>query len=591
MFENVRIKERLTKAFVMVAAITAIGAVVGLAAMLVMSNRYSSALVNYGFSQGDIGKAMITFANTRSATRGIIGFDEQGLLDDAMTEHDEQKAKFENYFATVGDVVTTSEEKALYQQISDKLQQYWAAEEPIIEQGATTDATQSTAAQQQMKESLDPIYEDIYADMIELMNTKVTEGDRLSSTLTAVSVILAIVIVAVSALAMVMANKLGNQVAKGISGPLEALGERFKTFAQGDLSTPFPEVSTQDEVADMAREAADMADKLNLIINDAGRILGLMSQGNYAVQSEHKDGYTLDFEKLIVAMRVLRDQMIETLTSIEDAANQVSAGSGNLAEASQSLAEGATDQAGAVEELQATITSITENIQKTAEQAEESYQQARQYAGEADQSKNQMQSMIDTMSRINESSNKIGNIITDIENIASQTNLLSLNASIEAARAGEAGRGFAVVASEIGTLASNSTASVEHISKLIHEVNELVADAVRQAGDSADNINESSGLIHTAIDTFDRIYDNIQQTSALIDQMVDKINQVDEVATNVAAISEEQAASSDEILATSESMLTQAKGIAENSENVAKESRSLTESSIQLADQVKLFRI
>ena len=141
-----------------------------------------------------------------------------------------------------------------------------------------------------MKESLDPIYEDIYADMIELMNTKVTEGDRLSSTLTAVSVILAIVIVAVSALAMVMANKLGNQVAKGISGPLEALGERFKTFAQGDLSTPFPEVSTQDEVADMAREAADMADKLNLIINDAGRILGLMSQGNYAVQSEHKDG-------------------------------------------------------------------------------------------------------------------------------------------------------------------------------------------------------------------------------------------------------------------------------------------------------------
>ena len=133
-------------------------------------------------------------------------------------------------------------------------------------------------------------------------------------------------------------------------------------------------------------------------------------------------------------------------------------------------------------------------------------------------------------------SGEIVEIVQLIGNIAEETNLLSLNASIEAARAGEAGRGFAVVASEIGTLASNSTASVEHISKLIHEVNELVADAVRQAGDSADNINESSGLIHTAIDTFDKIYDNIQQTSALIDQMVDKINQVDEVATNVAAI-------------------------------------------------------
>lgn len=193
--------------------------------------------------------------------------------------------------------------------------------------------------------------------------------------------------------------------------------------------------------------------------------------------------------------------------------------------------------------------------------------------------------------KVGTASGEIVEIVQLIGNIAEETNLLSLNASIEAARAGEAGRGFAVVASEIGILANNSADSVEHISKLIEQVNELVKDAVRQTGESAKDINQSSEMIHTAIDTFEKIFVNIRETSEMIEHMVSKINQVDEVATNVAAISEQQAASSDEILATSENMLEQAKGIAENSAHVAEESKSLTASSEELAEQVKLFRI
>lgn len=202
-----------------------------------------------------------------------------------------------------------------------------------------------------------------------------------------------------------------------------------------------------------------------------------------------------------------------------------------------------------------------------------------------------IQNLEQAVNKVGIASNEIVEIVQLIGNIADETNLLSLNASIEAARAGEAGKGFAVVASEIGNLANSSADSVAHISKLIDEVRDLVDDAVKQAGNSAEDINESSVLIHSAIDTFENIYANIAETSDLIEHMIEKINQVDQVATNVAAISQEQAASTEEILATSETMLQQAKGIAENSKQVADESKSLTVSSEELSQQVKKFRI
>ncbi len=132
-----------------------------------------------------------------------------------------------------------------------------------------------------------------------------------------------------------------------------------------------------------------------------------------------------------------------------------------------------------------------------------------------------------------------------------------------------------MVASEIGVLAKNSADWVAHITSLINEINGLVDDAVKQAGSSASDIESSADLIHIAVETFDQIFQNIQETSHLIEGVVEKINQVDQVATNVAAISEEQAASSDEILATSESMLQQAKSISKNSEQVEAEAGNL----------------
>lgn len=211
---------------------------------------------------------------------------------------------------------------------------------------------------------------------------------------------------------------------------------------------------------------------------------------------------------------------------------------------------------------------------------------------------NAMHSINDSVMKLKQAIDNVGNASKEITNItgvigeiADQTNLLSLNASIEAARAGAAGRGFAVVATEIGKLANTSADSVRNIEGLIQEVNSLVKEAVSQADVSVDNIDISSKMVGDALDTFDIIFGNIDTVSALVVEMIKKVDSVDEVASNVAAISEEQAASSQEILATAESMVIQADNFTGSSESVAKEAKELTSSAEQLAAQVDRFKI
>lgn len=209
-----------------------------------------------------------------------------------------------------------------------------------------------------------------------------------------------------------------------------------------------------------------------------------------------------------------------------------------------------------------------------------------------------MQSIDASVRKLQKAIDEVGNVsgeITDITRaigeIADETNLLSLNASIEAARAGEAGRGFAVVASEIAKLAQTSMESVQNIDKLVLEIQALISDVITQANSSVENINDSSALIGNAVVTFDTIFENIMAVGGLVDNMMQKVDKVEDVARNVAAISEEQAASSEEILRSSDMLVEQADGLMENSESVAKESEELTTSAEELKTQIQTFKV
>ncbi len=549
MFNKERIEKRLTKTFLMVSSITALAAVIGIITMMILVVQYSDALENYGFAQGDIGKAMFEFADTRSALRGTIGYEDQDAINVMQKQHKENKALFQESFEEIEKTIVSEDGRTTYDEIKKELNSYWTLDNKVMEIGATEDQELCRQAQDMAINELGPLYENIYSKLEELLNVKVTEGDKLSSRLNIISIILAVMIAVVLVVSMLIAVHMGRSIARGIARPLKELGKRFSTFATGDLSSAFPETNADDEVSDMIKQATDMADNLNIIINDAGELLGKMAEGNYAIKTQMPDRYTGDFSRLLEAMWNMKIQMTTTLEAIGEASEQVAAGSSHIADAGQALAEGSTEQASAVQELYASIVNITETAVKSMQNAEDSYQQARHYADDAEKSRDQMEAMMAAMERINQTSNKIGNIISEIESIASQTNLLSLNASIEAARAGDAGRGFAVVADQIRDLADQSA-------KAAISTRELIEGSLQEVAEGSQAAEQASTSILSVVEGMKQIADTSKELSLMAETQAAAmreaekgVNQISEVVQNNAATAEESSATSEELSA------------------------------------------
>lgn len=353
--------------------------------------------------------------------------------------------------------------------------------------------------------------------------------------------------------------------------PVKEMTRVITSMASGDFTVSM-KVKGNDEIAVMGRSVEHFIASMKEMIRQMGHVSDRLEK--QAGSSKNVSG------EMNSAANIQSQSMTELNATVDQLSVSVN-----------EIAQNATQLAGVVADTKEDSDKVEDKMRTTVEVSEKGKADMESVGNALHNIEISIHNLEEAVNKVGTASGEIVDIIKLIGDIAEETNLLSLNASIEAARAGEAGRGFAVVASQIGVLAKNSADSVAHITSLINEINGLVDDAVKQAGNSASDIESSADLIHTAVDTFDQIFQNIQETSHLIEGVVEKINQVDQVATNVAAISEEQAASSDEILATSESMLQQAKSISKNSEQVEEEAGNLAESADQLADQVKQFQI
>lgn len=552
--EKQSVKYRLKKNVTYATNLTSIAAIVAIIALLIVGTQYSNALQSYGFIQGDIGKALTVLAGSQSSVRATIGYLDESAIKDQQDMYKQRKEKFDTYFKSIESNLHTNKEKSLYESASSLSQEYWTLADKIVSEGATTDSKLSADAQKREINELSPKYDEIYKEMVSLMDQEVTQGNSTKVMLTFLEIASVVIVIIVMVVARIQSTRRSEKFAEGMQVILRSTSERLTKFTEGDFDSPFPKSDYDDEFNQMINDSEGMSEDLKKIIKDIENILGSMSRGNFMVQSGCRELYQGTFNDILVAMRDLRDQMIDTLQNVDDASIQVSAGSDNLAQSAQALAEGATDQAGAVEELTSTIANIAASAEQSSKNLDESHQQAKEYARQADEGRQQMKDLAVAMKRITDTSKQIENITAQIEDIASQTNLLSLNASIEAARAGEAGKGFAVVADEIRTLAEQSAASAVSTRELIEGALKEIDEGNTASKNAEETLKIVIDGIESIAETSKQLSEDSKMQAEAMEQAELGVNQISEVVQSNSAAAEETSATSEELSAQADTL-------------------------------------
>ena len=347
-----------------------------------------------------------------------------------------------------------------------------------------------------------------------------------------------------------IAVKLALIVIRGISVPVAQIETAAKQLRVGDLSHADDiTYEAEDELGELARTMKESIHILSGYVQEICENFELVAKGDLTKDFDEITDFLGDFASIKKSFVVILEEFNETLKEIHDVSSQVDTGSDEVAGAANDLANGTNEQASAVEELSATIETVSNMAEKAAKEAQEAYTQMLTAVEEAGKEKEQMQELRQEMQHIMEISAQIETIVTSIEEIASQTSLLSLNASIEAARAGEAGRGFAVVADQIGKLATDSATAVLNTKELI--------------GKTVEEINKGNKVTEKTAEGFERIIQQLEafaQTtkensemsiaqSAALQQVEEGVNQISLVTSNNAASSEECSAISEELAA------------------------------------------
>ena len=401
------------------------------------------------------------------------------------------------------------------------------------------DETYYTPLLEEIRVLSDQLDEGIYAVGESYCNT--------SATVASVMIIIGILmLIAVTAYAVNITRKATVSIVE----PVKELEEASKSLYAGDMSASKNiTYHSEDELGSLAESLRGSMDTLNDWVQEISQTLSEIAHGDLTKPFTEISDFRGDFMSIKESFVLILKSFNETLTTIMESVQQVDVGSDEIAKSSSELANGTTEQASAVQELTATIETVAEAAKESAKQTDDAYTAVMKAVEDAEKDREQVRLLQTEMQKIKDISGEIENIIVTIEDIASQTSLLSLNASIEAARAGEAGRGFAVVAEQIGKLAQDSAQATVN-------TKELIDATVREI----DNGNE---ITHTTVEAFEKIIGELNSFAEMTNvvkesstgaagamkEIENGIEQISGVTQMNAAASEESSAVAEELAA------------------------------------------
>lgn len=336
-----------------------------------------------------------------------------------------------------------------------------------------------------------------------------------------------------------------------LTKPILELNHTAQQLAAGDLDVHL-KITSEDEIGELGESIGKTVARLKqyvVYIDETADVLAHIADGKLGIHL--KNDYAGEFQKIKTALLNISSSMNDVMEGINASSERVSVGACELANASQMLAESAELQAASVEQLAATTATVAEHVEESHRDAEASAKQTEKVTLMIEQNQEKMTMMMDAMNEIRQTSQQVVGIIQTIEEIADQTNLLSLNASIEAARAGEAGKGFAVVADEIGKLALESSKAASSTRELIEISMDEISKGNSVATDALNSLKDSVSAVDHVNDMIKKAAENSAVQAENMEQL--RIG-IDEIARGI----QDNSAASQETSATSEELATQA---------------------------------